>query len=255
LCVMNPYDVLGVPSDATASQIKAAYRKAVKKYHPDATRLPDTSMVALVNEAYDLLSDPQRKHAYDTNRYSFVTIVKEEDPRTIYKREFLRKKQEQAEARVKWELALFQRVYKINAVLAIMCVFLILDEALPTVEYQDPPEQEWISDIQGKYKDYHLLTVRTEHFKIAVPFAVNYQYDAKTIVPVKVEASPVFRVPVLVSIPRQEEGEVVFEPLYTLYSYPFPFHYAVLIFASVTLLLRQHSPMAFSLSLVRRCWR
>ena len=55
---MNPYDILQVSPDATADEIKRAYRTAVKKYHPDVSGGGHHEMIALVNQAYDLLSDP-----------------------------------------------------------------------------------------------------------------------------------------------------------------------------------------------------
>jgi len=53
----SPYEVLGVPTTATDDQIKAAYRKLAKKYHPDlngGSAAAETKMKE-INEAYDLL--------------------------------------------------------------------------------------------------------------------------------------------------------------------------------------------------------
>ena len=63
---MTYYDVLGVPPNATIDQIKRAYRRLVVLYHPDKN--PDIQAVEVfrsVTEAYDVLSDPERKLAYD----------------------------------------------------------------------------------------------------------------------------------------------------------------------------------------------
>ncbi len=62
------YEVLGVPRDASADQIKSAYRKAALKWHPD--RNPDKKPDAEHNfrqatEAYSVLSDPQKRSIYD----------------------------------------------------------------------------------------------------------------------------------------------------------------------------------------------
>jgi molecular chaperone DnaJ len=62
------YDVLGVPRDASADQIKSAYRKSALKWHPD--RNPERKPEAEENfrqatEAYSVLSDPQKRSVYD----------------------------------------------------------------------------------------------------------------------------------------------------------------------------------------------
>lgn len=63
----NPYEVLGVAKNATDAEIKSAYRKLVLKYHPDKNSGDKTSEEKFkeVNNAYDLLKDPQKKAAYD----------------------------------------------------------------------------------------------------------------------------------------------------------------------------------------------
>ncbi len=60
------YEVLGVPRDAGAEQIKKAYRKLARKFHPDVSKEADAGeRMSEVNEAYAVLSDPERRVAYD----------------------------------------------------------------------------------------------------------------------------------------------------------------------------------------------
>jgi curved DNA-binding protein len=60
------YDVLGVSRDATADKIKQAFRRLARKYHPDVSTESDAAArMSELNEAYAVLSDPERRAAYD----------------------------------------------------------------------------------------------------------------------------------------------------------------------------------------------
>ena len=63
------YDVLGISKGASQEEIKSAYRKKAKQYHPDLNKdNPEQAAEKFkeVNEAYSVLSDPQKKQNYDT---------------------------------------------------------------------------------------------------------------------------------------------------------------------------------------------
>jgi curved DNA-binding protein len=60
------YKVMGVPRDATEAQIKQAYRKLARKYHPDVSKEKDAeARFKEVGEAYEVLKSPERRAAYD----------------------------------------------------------------------------------------------------------------------------------------------------------------------------------------------
>lgn len=64
------YQILGVPEDASAEDVKRAYRELAKKYHPDRNKGDAAAEKRFkeVGEAYDVLKDPQKRKQYDTIR-------------------------------------------------------------------------------------------------------------------------------------------------------------------------------------------
>jgi curved DNA-binding protein len=67
--VMAPrdyYDILGVDRSATTQQVKAAYRRLAREYHPDVNKARDAAgKFKEATAAYEVLSDPQKRQMYD----------------------------------------------------------------------------------------------------------------------------------------------------------------------------------------------
>ena len=69
------YEVLGVKRDADAAAIKKAYRKLAKKYHPDTNQGNKEAEKKFqeIGEAYDILSDPEKRKMYDAYGFDAFT--------------------------------------------------------------------------------------------------------------------------------------------------------------------------------------
>lgn len=65
--IVNPYNVLGIKQDASDDEIKKAYRKLSKEYHPDKSGGDDVKFKQ-INEAYDILTNPKSRAEYEQRK-------------------------------------------------------------------------------------------------------------------------------------------------------------------------------------------
>lgn len=85
------YTLLGLPRSATQDEIRHAYRKAAKRLHPDTNQAPGETEIFLdVQQAYQVLTDPGRRAAYD------ATLPPEEKPVEVLEQRILLSRKEVA---------------------------------------------------------------------------------------------------------------------------------------------------------------
>eukprot|EP00249_Psilotum_nudum_P015847 c25551_g1_i1 orf=1-279(-) len=72
----DPYEILGVPRDASEQQINTAYRNEALKFHPDKNvDVPKAvEMFRDVAYAYSILSDPEKRQQYDVAGFEAVDL-------------------------------------------------------------------------------------------------------------------------------------------------------------------------------------
>lgn len=84
---LNYYELLGLKQNASEEEIKAAYKKQMKKWHPDINKSNDaTTISSKINEAKEILLDPEKRKDYDEyldkkilENYEKYTKVKKKD--------------------------------------------------------------------------------------------------------------------------------------------------------------------------------
>lgn len=91
------YAILEVSADASLEQIKKAYRRLVRKHHPDVNQHKQDEQIKKLNEAYAVLSDRAKRVAYDIRRL--------EEMRNAMILEMLRRQQEalRQQPRMTWK--------------------------------------------------------------------------------------------------------------------------------------------------------
>ncbi len=131
---MNHYEILEISATATPGQIKSAYRKLVKQYHPDINPDPiAASKMILINEAYEILSDPTTRNLYDLflQGVPVKTVINETTPEQKYRAEYIRNRIRKQRVRMEQQFRYKQRFYRYfryaNMVFFVVALILTFD--------------------------------------------------------------------------------------------------------------------------------
>jgi DnaJ-class molecular chaperone len=107
---MTYYKVLGVRENASTEKIRDAYVNLIKKYEGAVNPGEEIEQQILeIKLAFEILSDPVKRESYDLRHITYYTAPGEEDPREVYRREFLLRQKENK----KEEAAIKDKVDKI----------------------------------------------------------------------------------------------------------------------------------------------
>jgi curved DNA-binding protein CbpA len=243
---MDYYQILGVSRDASEIEIRNAYRKLVKQYHPDKNSSDEAkAVIQKINEAHETLSDPEKRRQYDQPELSYQ-IVFEEDPIEAHRKEFLRKKRD-AEQSQKLELGQFmdrvyQRLRKVNLyVLIPILVFLNIDNYLLPVRIYKEPALDGFQQSMGRRSSELISFMKTENFKMSISneLHANYDYYIKRDT-LTIEASWDLNIHKNISI--TESGVIRnYEVRRTIYSFSIPLILISLLMALATIKLNERS--------------
>lgn len=85
---MEFYKILGIATDASDSDVRKAYRKLARELHPNKHPGQSMEMFRKISEAYEVLSDPEKRRNYDrksmTSLRNFQSNVKFRDPLIVF---------------------------------------------------------------------------------------------------------------------------------------------------------------------------
>ncbi|MEO9869336.1 J domain-containing protein [Ekhidna sp.] len=154
---MNHYEVLEISANANQSEIKSAYRRLVKRYHPDINPDPLAAQRMIhINEAYEILSDTTTRNLYDLflQGVPVKTVLKETTPEQKYRTEYIRNRIREQRNRMEQQFLFKQRFYRYFRILNIIffgfALLLTFDYYYSFTEYT----YETDDVILGRYETY-----------------------------------------------------------------------------------------------------
>ncbi len=133
------YQILGVSRGASTEEIKRAYRKLALRFHPDKTNDPAAhERIKEINEAYDVLGDPEKKRSYDLGSYKpLVDAFRETESSPAHRDPAYRRRRPPVSRKnEKSSLQELKETYmpfmsKVSLTAFIFCMVLMIDYALP----------------------------------------------------------------------------------------------------------------------------
>jgi hypothetical protein len=236
---MDYYEILGVSRNASPTDIRNAYRKLVKLYHPDKNSSAEAkNAILLINEAYEVLSDPDKKQQYDHPSYSFVVNDVKEDQRQAQRRESYRRWQEAERIKREefegYKRDVFTQFKKYNVVLLIWGLVMVFDEFVipPQIVEEKVLVSKFVRASSGRRGSQTVHVAKTESYVMSIPqLAVKRSGDGK----LKIEASRVLDIPLQVSTP---DG-TTYEVSRNIYAFLAPMPLMLLVFAALIYIVKE----------------
>jgi hypothetical protein len=214
---MNPYlETLGLKPGVSEQEIKQAYRKLVKKYHPDVNKDPDASKRFIeISEAYKFLMDVGGRPNQEKIPYDYNPHDREYDEWRRRAREYARKRREEAEANYRITLLKVFSIYNfIAGLILLLNLFWALDYFLPENENKSILQSaEAYYQKTGRGKAiylYDILNFDRHQIKVDKGVTVNYEELTKV---AYLYTTPIFNQVKRVSFTQA----ATFYPVYSLY--------------------------------------
>lgn len=255
---MTPYEILGVSSGASEHEIKEAYRKLAMRYHPDRNQSDEASnAILLINEAYDILSDREKRKLYDIRNRAYMAIDYEDDLRALYKRAYFRQKYQESvkkeEARVTREKKIYPVARLVTMPILVFALLLVIDFYLPSLAFNEVAEAGWqkLPKMSYKHSGYStqeefISRMRTKNFEFIVPDEVhtsyNYYGDKDTLY---IAVTPILKTVKNVGI-KTEVGLIKWNAEGTIYTRFIPWHFLLLATSLFTVLRKNYSQLNYS---------
>ena len=213
----NHHRTLGVPAGASQDEIRAAYRRLARQYHPDVNPDPEAKeKFQQLAAAYQALTKTPSGEAF---AQAFYTPTEQEDPRKAWREAQKAKRAQQKREKELYKQQLLQKVYRtgnfIIGFYMLLTGLFALDYMLPAREYPEEVEQVVRVYSSRRNSRRHLQDdVYFKNFKLHIAKEQGVRCCGEAVV----YATPIFGTVLKAEI-KQSEGIIVAEPAYGFYHF------------------------------------
>jgi len=251
---LTHYDTLGVPQDATTEELKRAYRRLVKVYHPDVNPSPEARvLIRQLTEAYDVLSDSYTRNLYDLQLrdpmayYNYTHPPSHEESEDIRAwREFRHKKAQEERERIDYLILVKIKFYKFQRLYSKVFLLLALIFSLDYFYWPKTEEVEVIS-IELRSGASHVQGAK-------LSFATDLQlYTAHREIPldrIYIYYSSVFNFPVRAKYIDNRDQEILLQIHSTLHTFNNVFSYIIIAISLIIIRKKQYEDWALTLAII-----
>ena len=251
---MDYYHILGVDQFATDGQIKNAYRRLVKVYHPDINPSAEAELkIREITIAYEVLSDPSTRSIYDLQRnfgsQNYQQVHREPTPEEIYRQEYRKKRAKEEQQRLEYLWRLKIRFYGIQR---IFCYAFVLVSIVFSIDYfftgnqmTDVVKSVRLRETKGDF----ITEVSANSFLFSTSSDFYDHFDQKRKPYIQVYYSSIFEIPSKVGFMVDSEIKT-FEIYDTLHTYGNFFSYILLLLSGVIIMKKRYADWALTLAIL-----
>lgn len=244
---MNHYEVLGVAPSVSHVEIKRAYRKLVKIYHPDLNPASTAAdQMILINEAYEVLSNATSRNLYDLylQGVPVKTDIEEATPYQRYKEEYRAKRVKKERDKIIYLVKLKTLFYRYER-MANMVFFVLA--VIFTVDYYYQPNQvhERIETINETRFETNILLENGK--RIFASKSLYNLYKEGDVGRINVKYSLLFQIPARVQVIGTQGDFIINGSIYTFRNV---FSVIILVFSAIVIKNKEYTDFRLSCGLV-----
>lgn len=244
---MTHYEILEVPALASQAEIKASYRKLVKRYHPDINPNESAAQkMILINEAYEVLSNVTSRNVYDLylQGVPVKTDLEPARPDQRYRAAYKAKRAKEERERIAFLVTLKSKIY-VYLRHANLVFFIV--GFLFTIDYyvQWSQEVETVEKIGATQFQTGLVT--EEGTQMTCSPSLFFEYEKRNAKKVNIRHSLFFQVPAKVQVVGSNNVYPIND---TIYVFRNAFAIVILIFSGVVLKHKTYTDFRLSCGLI-----